>query len=122
MAMEWWEYPSDPLYGYSHMRDSYVNHRNIRIDMRFSLRACSKSYLDQYRQHALPIAEVLCLLNNGSLEHYEDYMEQACELYLLSIDKGEFSWVTDLHHENASVADAWAQWRMMKSLSQTYRP
>lgn len=113
MPVEWWEYPSDPIDPLN-----YVKHGHIRIDLRYYVCGFPKSYLNQYRQQALPIAELLCFLNNQSLEHYEDYMEQACELYVLSRDKVEFSWEKDLQHENKSVADAWAQWRMMKMLSQ----
>lgn len=109
---EWWEHEYDTAYV------SKYRMRNIDIQLHYTVMDRRyASHSSEEMRLAVPIAEVLCLLKREPISNYEKYMETACELMDLTPNRKELSWVRDTHHENASVYEAWAQWRMMKALS-----
>lgn len=117
MPREWWEYESDPFW------EPEINTRRINIDLCYSVNKCLQGKFSPEDRHlAQPVAEVLCMLHRQPMTDYEKYMDIACELMELNRSNYQFSWVQDTCHENQSVYEAWAQWRMIKRLSERSRP
>lgn len=87
-------------------------------------------FTDEERQLLRPIAETLAMLDGNAFltmttsdgqEWYEQYLPEAYALFNsnggLNGWAGECSWIRDTQHENPSVQAAYAQWRMLKTLS-----
>jgi hypothetical protein len=113
MPREWWEYESDPI------DDTAVEIRRVHIDLQYSVYRCHQpsKYNQEDRRLAMPIAEVICMLKRQPVSNYEKYIDMACEIMELNLTNNKkLSWVQDTCHENQSVYEAWAQWRMMKAL------
>ena len=123
MTREWWEYESDPLPDPGRLPDPGILIRNINIDLRYSVyEGLRGRYSQEDQRLAQPVAEVLCMLHRQPMTDYEKYMDIACELMELNRSNYQFSWVQDTCHKNQSVYEAWAQWRMIKRLSERSRP
>ena len=92
--------------------------RSLDINLRWQVMGGrADGYSDAHRRLAMPVAEVICMLKRESVRDYEKYLDMACELMALNTRTHELSWVQDTLHENPTVRDAWAQWRMTKVLS-----
>jgi hypothetical protein len=82
---------------------------------------------DQLTPILRPIAETLAMLDGNAFfsaknDWYTQYLPEA---FVLFMDNGgtlgwagQACWVTDLNHENAEVAQAYENWRMLKKLYQ----
>ena len=115
MPREWWEYETDPVASYQP--------RSLDINLRWQLMGGrGGGYSEEQRRLAMPVAEVICMLKRESVRDYEKYLDMACELMDLNKRAHELSWVQDTLHENPTVREAWAQWRMTKALSARSRP
>lgn len=75
-----------------------------------------------------PIAETLAMLDGNAFfsaenEWYAQYLPEAYAVFTdnggLAGWAGQAHWVTDLNHENAEVAQAYENWRMLKRLYHT---
>ena len=91
-----------------------------------------KKFTAKQKEKLRPIAEVLALLDgnaffgmsldeSGEDNWYEQYLPEAWAIYSANGgDTGwasQTSWMKDLDHENDTVRDAHAQWRLLKKLS-----
>ena len=75
-----------------------------------------------------PIAETLAMLDGNAFFSADNnwYTQYLPEAYVLFMDNGGLSgwagqahWVCNLHHENAEVAQAYENWRMLKRMYHT---
>jgi hypothetical protein len=82
---------------------------------------------DKLKYILRPIAETLAMLDGNAFFSAENdwYVQYMPEAYVLFKDNGGINgwagrahWVTDLNHENAEVAQAYENWRMLKKLYQ----
>jgi hypothetical protein len=91
-----------------------------------------KKFTGKQKEQLRPIAEVLALLDgnaffgmsldeSGEDNWYEQYLPEAWSIFNANGGmKGWVSmtsWMRDLEHENDTVRDAHAQWRLLKKLS-----
>jgi hypothetical protein len=91
-----------------------------------------KKFTGKQKEQLRPIAEVLALLDgnaffgmsldeSGEDNWYEQYLPEAWAVFKsnggLKGWASMTSWMRDLEHENDTVRDAHAQWRLLKKLS-----
>lgn len=87
-------------------------------------------FSDEEKRVLRPIAETLAMLHGNAFftmnlgdgrEWYEQYLPEAMSLFMSNGGfngwASELSWVQDLKHETPAVAEAYENYRILKSLS-----